>query len=194
MKIRLSLALLFTIMDILISETKEQHCAYRRPPHFIRHLSRFGGTSRISTSGFTLVELLTVVAIIGLLSSILTVRVRQSQLDAYDTSIMQTFDTLRVKAEIDRDANGNYDAVCVESGGASGNSILTAAGDYANINNAIKGNNGGTNVLCNEGAGSNSFAAWSPLRAVPDTYWCIDWTFNVKQVTGVLPPDATECQ
>lgn len=143
--------------------------------------------------GFTLIELLTVVAIIGLLASVIILRVRKSQFDAYDSAIMQTFDSLRSKAEIERSEKGNYDGVCQEAGGASGNSILVATGDYANINKNVKQNNGGVDIVCNEGTGSVVFAAWSPLRATSGTYWCIDSKFNTKKIAGGPSADSTQC-
>ena len=144
-------------------------------------------------NGFTLIELLTVAAIIGLLASVITLRVRKSQLDAYDSAIMQTFDALRSKAEIEHSENGSYSGICQEAGGAAGNSVLTAAGDYANVNKNVKQNNGGVDVACNESFGSAAFAAWTPLRATSGTYWCVDSKFNSSKIAGQPPADSTQC-
>lgn len=142
--------------------------------------------------GFTLAELLVVVAIIGLVSSILIVNLSRERLRARDTAIMETMDTLRKRAEVDRDQDGNYDAVCNDPGPGQ-NGTLSTTGYYFRINESVKTNNGGVNILCNKGPGAATFAAWTPLRLEPNTYWCIDSKFQVKKLTAAPPIDATEC-
>lgn len=139
-------------------------------------------------NGFTLIELLTVVAIIGLLASILLVRVRQSQLEAYDTAIQQTFDTLRTKAAIDFQKDGNFDTVCDDATGK-----LSPTGDYFLINESVKGNNGGVDVKCYESSDKLHFAAWTPLRAKSGTYWCTDGRYTFKQLTTEPAAGSWEC-
>jgi len=140
-----------------------------------------------SQRGFTLIELLIVVAIIGLLTSILLVRFRASQLQAYDSAIQQTFDTLRTRASIDFHENGNFDAVCDDAG------KLNNVGDYARINENVKSNNGGYDVKCYESPDKRKFAAWTPLRLQPGTYWCTDWRYTFKKLNSEPPADSFEC-
>ncbi len=138
---------------------------------------------------FTLIELLVVIGIIGLLATILIVRLRQAQLQAQDSAIKQAFNTLRTKVEIDRDANGNFSSTC------NGSGLLSTAKDYANINKTIKNNNSGIDVVCNLSVDSKSFAAWSPLREQANTYWCIDSLFFMGELYGATPPvGSTKCQ
>lgn len=142
--------------------------------------------------GFTLAEMLVVAAIIGLLSSVLLVNLSKERLRAYDTAIMETMDTLRKRAEVDRDATGSYDVVC-DDPGAGQYGTLSATGDYGRIKADISADNQGFGVRCNEDAGAAKFAAWARLRLDPSTYWCIDWRFNVNKISGEPSVDATEC-
>lgn len=139
-------------------------------------------------NGFTLIELLTVVAIIGLLASMLLVRVRQSQLMAYDSAIQQTFDTLRTTAARNFHEDGNFDAVCDDATGK-----LSANGDYRLINENIKSNNGGSDVKCYESPDDMRFAAWTPLRAEPGTFWCVDYRYTYKKLSSEPPAGSFEC-
>lgn len=139
-------------------------------------------------AGLTLIELLVVISIIGLLASLLLVRVRQSQLEAYDSAIMQTFDTLRTRVGIDFHENGNFDVVCDDTTG-----FLNNTGDYARINESVKQNNGGVNVKCYESPDDRKFAAWTPLRADPGTYWCVDWRYLYKKLNSEPAAGTVEC-
>jgi prepilin-type N-terminal cleavage/methylation domain-containing protein len=141
-----------------------------------------------SQRGFTLIELLVVISIIGLLTSLLLVRVRASQMQAYDSAIQQTFDSLRTRAGIDFHENGNFDAVCNDATG-----ILNSSGDYGRINANVKSNNGGVDVKCYESPDKKKFAAWTPLRAEPGTFWCVDWRYAFKKLTAEPPSGSFEC-
>ena len=142
--------------------------------------------------GFTLIELLVVIAIIGVLSSIVLVSVNGATNKAKDTAIKGGLDQVRIAGELSYDTDGNYSAVCTETGGASGNSTLSATGDYGRIATNVA-TNAGSAPACNEDTNSTAYAAWAPLVAASGSYACVDSTGASKTLTSAPAADATVC-
>lgn len=88
----------------------------------------------MSTRGFTLIEVLVVVTIIGLLSTIVLSGVRQARLKAADSRVKQEVVQLRTVMELERSETGTYSAIKNYSGPsfiAAGGSCSGFTGNYA---------------------------------------------------------------
>ena len=68
--------------------------------------------SSFKLKGFTFIELLLVIAIIGLLSAIIIVSVMNTRDNARDSRIMEEMNQFRNMAEVIKDTDGDYDCVC----------------------------------------------------------------------------------
>lgn len=75
--------------------------------YFTRYLSR---NTRDFRTGFTLIEILVVISIIGILSSIVLASVNQSRAKSRDAQLIAGVDALKHALELYYDANGRYPA------------------------------------------------------------------------------------
>lgn len=115
--------------------------------------------------GFTLVELLIVIAIIGILAAIVLINLNAARNKAKDAAIKSALQELRGAAEIEYDSAGTYAAVCTTGD-------ISTTGDFGRIRTSINGNGGTTAASCN--AGASAFCAQSTLNVSGS--WCIDST------------------
>lgn len=125
--------------------------------------------SRKDLSGFTIVELLVVVAIIGLLSSVVFVNVKGTRFKANDAVVKSHMHQIRNEAEMRFSETESYDEVCNDD-----DNTLSDAGLFMTLERAIKENNGNQDVSCYESGSKKYFAVSSPLLSLPGKSWCIE--------------------
>lgn len=118
--------------------------------------------------GFTLIELMVVIALIGFLAAVVIVAVGSSQSRAKDEKIKSFLHQVRNAAELDFTDNETYDAVCNDS-----DNTLNSANPFGDLESAIKKINGNLNVTCIESLDKKSFAISSPLVSAEGKHWCI---------------------
>lgn len=150
-----------------------------------------------STRGFTLMELLVVVAIIGMLSSVILTSVNSARNKGADAAIKANLTNSRAEAEIFYDSNTSYDGVCATTGTARiGDSVNAAERAYkGTVTTYADGTASTWNTgQCHDNA--NAWAAWVPLKASASgsiVAWCVDSTGVSKQTTTALAGNIFAC-
>ncbi len=149
-----------------------------------------------ATRGFTLLELLVVISIIGLLSSIVFASVRSARTRAADTNIRANLVGTRAEADLFYSTPArSYNGVCALTGtNVIGDQVQLAEMTYDNQALA-PGYADGTasrwdNAQCHDTV--NAWAAWVPLKGSASgaiVAYCVDSTGAGKQVTAILPAE-----
>jgi len=135
--------------------------------------------------GFTLIEMLVVIAIIGLLSSVVLVALGPSRNKAKDARIVSDINQIRAVMEtLFVPTSGTYSITPVSNSCAGGSGS-------ADINKALVdiGTNGGTNCTINLTANSTGYAISAVLN-ISSAIYCADSTgkFGVATAAaGVCP-------
>lgn len=154
--------------------------------------------------GFTLIELIVVVAIVGLLAAITLAATDSSRSKSKDTAIKANLRTLQNQAEVYYYEHGNayvpmgYSmlATCPLSGTTmfAADSTIKNSIMSANVasNGTISGSNT-SNVFC--GASSNSYVVEARLvQGVGGSmYWCIDSLGSAALKINQMPAGSTAC-
>ncbi len=146
--------------------------------------------------GFTLIELIVVIAIITLLSTIVLGSLNSARNKSADSAIKGQMATLRSQAELYNDANGNSYANVCNLGAAAPNGtkgIYTMLVGAANITASSIVTNAATagaanTVTCHATVGS--WVAEAPLKSNPSIMWCVD-NSGVSQSSGAVNIDGT---
>jgi len=135
--------------------------------------------------GFTLIELMVVIAIIGILASVVIVVLNSARKKGQDSAIQTQMTSLRSQAEIYASTNnGSYDNLFIgnntwASTNAPMQEILTSINKQTLVHTA--------------GSIANTWAAQAQLQSDPTKYICVDYTAIVKTNGNVLTAGNTVC-
>jgi prepilin-type N-terminal cleavage/methylation domain-containing protein len=130
-----------------------------------------------NNKGFTLIEMLVVIAIIGLLSSVVLVALGPSRNKAKDARIISDINQARAAAETLFDPS---------TGVYPDTTLILGAEPFASLNADLITNNDGTAMIIN-GAGTNAYAISAKLNT---GFYCVDSSGK----TGTLSAgSATAC-
>lgn len=136
------------------------------------------------SSGFTLLELLVVVAIIGILTAVVMISTSTSRKKGQDSSIKSQMVSLRSQAELYFSINSNY------------NNLFTSNNTWASTDNNINAILVGVDkqtTTHTAGSSSSAWAAQAQLKLDPTQYFCVDSTFTNKTGTVALAAGGTVC-
>ncbi len=142
-----------------------------------------------SKKAFTLIELLIVIAIIGILSSITLISLKDIKIKARDTRIMVALNQSKPFAEMIHNDNDTYNTLCTSP------DINTTNGPYKDkliiINDEIT-NNGGEAKCYADGDNYCVYSKLNILGIDPMQYFCVDNTGNA--ITTTTDPGVSHCK
>lgn len=129
-----------------------------------------------SGAGFTLVELLTVIAIIGVLAAIVLVRTGSTRKEGQDAAVKTALREVRNAAELHyNDPPFTYEGIC-----DAGDTTLSDTGDFGRIKDYITKHNGSTGIIgCRDDEAG--YAAISSLNL--GDCWCVDSEGASREIT-----------
>ncbi len=132
-----------------------------------------------SLKGFTLVELLIVIAVIGVLSAVIISSLGDAKDLGLDAKIKSEMSALSKRAVVEESQNFTYDTVC-------GSNSVTQSPEIINLITAIEEFSTGP-VICN--SDTYAYAASVPLQT---DYWCVDSEGKSGVVTAPLNTSPAE--
>ncbi len=126
--------------------------------------------------GFTLIELIVVIAIFGILATVTLAFLSRPGKEASDASVKANLLSIRKQSEIYYISNSNYGANITDcNSGLFSDLVVTKA-----INEIEKNIGGNANVTCTTSVGGNTWAISVDSLKKAGTTWCIDSTGNSK--------------
>lgn len=147
--------------------------------------------------GFTLVELLVIIAIIGILSTIVIVSLSSVNSRGKDAAIQSNLDGVRTQAQLYYNDTGGYgsNAGLVNSTGDCTTGVAGTVFSDARVAKQVAAANfanGGGSMVCNVAVLGAAYAVYAELSSSPGSYYCVD-SNGVGIKTTAVPGNNTSC-
>jgi type IV pilus assembly protein PilE len=146
---------------------------------FVTAVAAFGVMYTIGTMwkpsqhGFTLVELLITIAIIGILAMVVLTSLNDARIQGINAKIETEMDAIAKRAEVEHIQSLTYDSVCGSNGISQSPDILRS---ITSINTFAS-----STLICN--SQTTSYAISVPINT---THWCIDSLGTKKEIPDAL--------
>lgn len=151
---------------------------------FMHHTHTLMNT-RNTRRGFTLVELLVVITIIGILSSVVLASLNTARSKGSDAAIQSDLNAIRTQAELYYLTTGNSTYGTTVSDGSCASGMFSADTSIAKAIAAADNVNGSSGTMKCESNGSAYLVA-AELVGTSGSYWCIDSNGTAKVHAGAV--------
>ena len=139
----------------------------------------------MSNKGFTLIELMVVIAVIGILASVILVAYPAAENRAKDGVIMSEMDQLRTAAEISKgtSSDGDYRHL----------TVATVPTDIAALKADIVSNSPDSAVTITYKGASDYSEYCAEIQLNTGNYWCIDSKYHSQQNAAAVCTTGKDC-
>lgn len=163
------------------------------------HSLSFTQCYKKNSAGFTLVELLVVIAVIGILSSVVLMSLSTANTRGKDVAIQSDLVGVRTQAQLYYNSNGGYSlngaSIPASSDCSAASSVFVDPKIGLQILAADSANGGARSVICSVTAGGAAYAVAAEFASTAGTYFCVDSNgLGVKITSLTTVTNSASCQ